>query len=801
MNNRIEDIKASDPYFEDIKTKSTFQFDFLLWIFRILKSWYLFAFTIPFFLGIAYLDNLSWIPSYTVASKIMLENKGTNLINAVPLGNILRNAKNQAILIQSYGMTERTVQALPQKFHVDYYRSGTFKTVNLYSDAPVRIDTIYRINESTYGKVFQIAPVDANTCQISIESPDGKQILSSIVVPYNKIIDDKNNFKVKLVKTSTYSDSFEPYSFRFLTDQNLIGMFNGRVGASTQEGSSEMAVMMSGTVPMRDVDYLNILLDEFQEYNLSLKNEQANKTLLFIDKQLKIVKDSLLASRQALTDFQNVTGIYAVTSTTIRSQLDQENKDRDELAKFEKSLLLLTDYINKDIVTDKELVLPIWMKNDNIQGLNELYLQMEQAIIAYNDLLVANRNIRAKNPLYEQKLAEINQARRKVLDVIKQQQFLLQQKKDKMAEEYEDLYLKLENLPIQEKDFLEYDRVFKMNEAFEQFLTLKKREILLQRESNVPDNSIWERPRILGVQNEGQKREKYMFNLFIGLILPLIFIVLKEEVLNNKINSKEECEKLSSLPVIGAIENISSKLKKGGYGLVKNFPKSSFAESFRNIRVRFEYFARRETNISVLVTSAEPADGKTFIANNIASVYQLTGKRVVIIDLDLRRPSVAKSLQIESTQGVSNYLIGQVSLENIILSIPDLGFDVIPAGTLPPNPSELIKTEKTKELIDKLKTMYDYVIVDCSPVGLVSDAYILSKYVDINLFVVRRGKTNKSFFKSVINQMRLDNVSNLAIILNDVKGREGYYGTSRYYGNTDYYTKRNSYYHNDYFEE
>ena len=146
-------------------------------------------------------------------------------------------------------------------------------------------------------------------------------------------------------------------------------------------------------------------------------------------------------------------------------------------------------------------------------------------------------------------------------------------------------------------------------------------------------------------------------------------------------------------------------------------------------------------------------------------------------------------------------MIGQVTLDEITLTHPEYEFDIITAGTLPPNPSELIKTKKTKDLIDYLKTKYDYVIVDCSPIGLVSDAYILSKYVDTTLFVVRRAKTNKAFFKSVVNQMRNDGLEHAALVFNDVKGREGYYGTSRYYGDKSYYLKRNSYYHDDYFEK
>jgi capsular exopolysaccharide synthesis family protein len=335
---------------------------------------------------------------------------------------------------------------------------------------------------------------------------------------------------------------------------------------------------------------------------------------------------------------------------------------------------------------------------------------------------------------------------------------------------------------------------------YHQFLTQRQYEAKIQKASNTPDNFVWENPRTIGgAINGGEINKNYMYFFLIALLIPLVFVILKEEILNFAIMTKDDCEKMSGLPVIGTIENISKRLNNG-IVLVKNYPKSSFAESFRNMRVRIEYMAQRENKITILITSTEPADGKTFIATNIASVYQLMGKKVIIVDLDLRRPSVAKTLQVDAQKGISNYLIGQVSLEDIIISHPDYGFDIIPAGTLPPNPSELIKTAGTKQIFEHLKGTYDYVIIDCSPVGLVSDAYILSSIADTTLYVVRRAKTNKSFFKSVINQLKYDGVENIALIFNDVKGREGYYGTTRYYGDKAYYLKKNSYYHDDYFE-
>ncbi|WP_165044253.1 exopolysaccharide transport family protein [Dysgonomonas sp. ZJ709] len=791
-NNR-NTIETNDPYFDEIKAKTSISFDFVLWFYRILKYWYLFVLSILICLGIAYLENKSWVAVYTTQALMMLEDRGnTGVVNAVPMGNLLRNTTNQQILLASFGMTERAVKNLPQKMRVDYFRQTHFKRFSIYTVTPIRIEII-DLPEDAYAHTFNVAPVDDNYCRIYYEEDEDNKIPEfSVVVPYNKEVTNPK-FTIKLEKTGSYTADFEPFSFRFLSDGQLIGMYSNRIIPVLKDDSgTALEIFMSGTDPYRDIDYLTTLLEEFQGYNLFLKNQQADLTINFIERQLGIINDSLQSSRAALDKFQKETGVYEITSQGLRLEIDQADEEKEKLALKERATLIVTQKIGESILGNTELI------NPTVVGLEES--KLTSLITEYNDLLARSRYLGAKNPLYNKTIDSLNGLRTQILSELQLIQSRLQNSKDGLVKKYQLLDLKVYNLPPQERDLIKFEREFKVNEMYFQFLTQKRYEAQIQKASNTPDNFIWEMPRIFsGPNNGGDMQKNYMFFFFIGILLPLIFIVLKEEIFNYTISTKEECEKISGLPVIGTIENISKKLKTGVV-LVKNYPKSSFAESFRNMRVRLEYMARRESNITVLVTSSEPGDGKTFIATNIASVYQLMRKKVIVVDLDLRRPSIAKTLQLDSNKGVSNYLIGQVELEDIILSPPEYGFDIIPAGTLPPNPSELIKTEKTKELIEYLKTKYDYVIIDCSPVGLVSDAYVLARMVDTTLFAVRRGKTNKSFFKSVINQLKFDGIENVALVFNDVKGREGYYGTSRYYGDKTYYLKKNSYYHDDYFE-
>ncbi len=786
--------KIEDPYFDEVKNKTGFSFDFLLWFYRLLKYWYLFLISVVFCWYIADLKNRSWVSAAQIKATLILEENGqvSPVSGAVPLGSLLRNTTNQQLLLRHQQMTKNAINnaTFPEKMYVDYFVQTPYKTVSRYTDTPVEIE-ILELKDDAYRHIFNIAYISETQCRIYYDETESTPGYA-IVAEYGKIIVDKR-FSIKLKRTDYHTSHFAPLSFRFLSKNELIGRYVGKANCALRHPEGTMLdVTMNTSDPGKDIEYMLALLNAFQEYNLTLKNEQATQTVQFIDKQSVMVKDSLEQARDRLQSFQIEHNIYEVNSPDLRLKIKEVELLQDDLTIKVKALLAFSDKISQSITEGEELISP------EIFEIQSATLQRD--ITEYNQIIQRSQNMAPKNMLYEKTIDRLTTLQSSILKELNLLLIKAEEERETLDEKYSTLNIEIRELPPIEREYLNLERIARINEVYDEFLRRRREEAIMQKNSNISDNRIFELPQI---ENQGynhdEKNKRKMFYLMLGLFVPLAFIVVKEEFLNNTVSTKEECEKISGLPVIGTIENIAKKLK-AGVVLVKHYPKSSFAESFRNMRVRIEYMAQRESKISVMVTSAEPGDGKTFIATNLASVYQLTGKKVIIVDLDLRRPSVSKTLNMETFKGVSNYLIGQITLEEAILTDTEFGFDIIPAGTLPPNPSELIKSAKTKELLDILKERYDYVIADCSPVGLVSDAYILSQMIDVPLFVVRRAKTNKAFFKSVVEQARND-MNNVALVFNDVKGREGYYGTSRYYGNRTYYLKKkSSYYHDDYFE-
>jgi capsular exopolysaccharide synthesis family protein len=202
--------------------------------------------------------------------------------------------------------------------------------------------------------------------------------------------------------------------------------------------------------------------------------------------------------------------------------------------------------------------------------------------------------------------------------------------------------------------------------------------------------------------------------------------------------------------------------------LVQENPRSSFTEMFRVIRTRIEFIVQRKTNIITLITSAESREGKTYFSINLASIYSMTGKKTLLVDMDIRKPTVNQRFELDQLNGITNYLVGQCSLDEIIVKIPNVDFDILPSGSIPPNPGELIRSDKLIEMFQDLRKRYDYIIVDTSPIGIVTDAYSLANFSDINLFVVRNEKTNKTLFKKLSAQLKQDKLEKLYTIYNDV---------------------------------
>jgi capsular exopolysaccharide synthesis family protein len=747
-------------------------FDIMEWVSYFLHRWYLFVIGIIISLGLAYLENRSWLPTFQTAGTIMIDENRVNnaagsqaLMQGFGIQGGYRNITNQVIMLGSYDLISKVVDSLPQ-LKVDYISKGSFKTRNIYKSSPITIKPDY-ISPEAYNILFKIKLRSNGNYTITVED---NKLYSNLKIEGKYGLPIQHNlFFITVDNVNKNWGNSEMY-FQFRTKESLVSDFSGRLGYDfVKEGSSILQLSLVSEVPDRDIDFINMLFQTFLDDNLDRKNDAANKTIRFIDEQLGLVSKSLAVSENEMTNFRQTNKIVDVTSFSgeLLGKSSKFDAEKSDLRLRETYLDYLIKYLRTNL-EDGTVVAPASL------GLNEpMLMALVQQV---NDLYTQRSNVTEKNLYYAKYTKEIETVKTTIFEVIKNMRVSLEIAKADYNKRLAEVNKDIQDLPNKELEMNSIDRKYKMNDNYYTFFLQKKAESQILKASNTPDNNILDRARVISVTNSGKKSKTTMMFLLFGLLIPTVFVVLIE-LLNNTIRSTKDVEKNSSFPLIGAVRHTKST---DPLVVAKN-PRSAFTEMFRVIRTRIEFIVQRKTKITALITSTESGDGKTYFAVNLASVYSMASKKTILVDMDIRKPSVNQRFNIVQPNGVTNYLINQCTLDEVILHLPKVDFDILPAGSIPPNPGELIRSDKLGELFDELKKRYDYIIIDSSPIGMVTDAYALAAMSDLTLFVVRNNKTNKTYFKRLSTQLKQDNLKHVYSIINDVQDDGSRYSKYKLY--------------------
>ena len=762
-------------------------FDIMEWVSYFLHHWYLFVMGVIISLGLAYLSNRSWLPTYQTAGTVMIEenrsggNNSQALMQGFGVQAGYKNAVNQVIMLGSYDLVCKVVDSLPF-IKTDYISKGPFITRNLYRNSPFIIQADY-ISPEAYNLLFKIILRPNNTYTITVDNNkhyNNFQLTGRFGKPVQH-----NMFFITVNNVNNITGNTELY-FRFRTRESLIEDFKGRLnfGYDT-EGSSVLKISLTGETPQRDIDFINKLCETFLADNLERKNDAANKTIKFIDNQLGVVQKSLAISEGDMTNFRQSNKIVDVSSHTseLLGKAAKFDAQKADMKLRETYLDYLTKYL-KTNMADGAIIAPSSL------GLNEpMLMSMVQQI---NELNVQRSEVTELNMYYAKYTKQIEIAKQTVIEVIKSMKAAMNIEKNDFNKRLDVVNKEIEELPKKELEMNSIERKYKMDDNYYTYFLQKRAESEILKASNTPDNNILDKAREISITNSGKKSKTILMFLLFGILIPTVIVVIIE-LLNNTVRSTKDIEKNSSFPLIGAIRHTKSSDPL----IVSKNPRSAFTEMFRVIRTRVEFIVQRKTDIMILNTSTESGDGKTYFSINLASVYSLASKKTILVDMDIRKPSINQRFNIIQPNGVTNYLAGQCTLDEIILHLPKVGFDILPAGSIPPNPGELIRSDKLAVMFEELRKMYEFIIVDSSPIGMVTDAYSLAHLSDVNLFVVRNDKTNKTFFKKLSNQLKIDNLPHVYTILNDViddGSRYSKYKLYKYaymYGYTYGYTSKN----------
>lgn len=743
-------------------------FDIMEWVLHFLHHWYLFVIGIIISLGLAYLVNRKWLPEYKSAGTMIIEEYRSSgntqaLMQGFGVQAGYKNVSNQVIMLGSNDLISKVVDSLPQ-LKVDYISIGNFKTRNLYNTSPITIQHDYIASEA-YNLLFKIKLNINSTYTITVD--DNKQYENFSLEGRLGEPLQHNLFFITVYNTHGYTGKNELY-FRFRDKGSLVDDFTSRLGFNfLVEASSVLEISLRSQVPDRDVDFINMLCATFLSENLDRKNDAAYKTIEFIDNQLAKVSESLSESEGEMTSFRQKNQIFDMSSHTgqLLGKATKFDNDFAALRLRETYFDYLTNYLKTNFESGSVIA-------PSSLGLNEpMLMSLVQQI---NDLNMKRSVIPEQNPYYAKYTKEIVSVKTAINEVTKNMRAALEIEKNDVKSRFSKVQRDINTLPQDELDMISLERRYKMDDNYYTFFLQKRAEAEILKSSNSPDNSVLDKARVMALTNGSTKSKNTMTYFLFGLLIPALIVVLKI-FLNTSVRSPKDVEKGSKYQLIGMVRHTQSNDPL----LVSKNPRSSFTEMFRVIRTRIEFLLKRKNEIMIMVTSGESGDGKTYFCINLAGIYSMTNKKTILVDMDIRKPSILKRFDIDESQGITNYLIGQAKLEDVILKLPDVDYDILPAGPVPPNAGELIRSEKLAEMFEILRKKYDYIIVDTSPIGVVADAYSLASLSDINLFVVRNNKTNKAFLRKITNQLMLDKMSNFYTILNDISVEENRY--SKYY--------------------
>ena len=783
-NNNLLQIKPQNvnPRQEDV-------IDLRKLFFKLLSYWHIFAITMVVTIICAWLYNRYATTKYRITSTLLIEEdkKGSaaigsdKLLEGFGLRPGMQNLDNQIQILSSWSLIGRTLDSLP--FGTEYYCRLRMKQEALYPKHPI---TVIQDNYGTlpFDIEFKFKYLGDNKFTLDAESNKSYTLHKKATI--GEEIETKNgSFRVKCENYKWLTDNMEiELYFKLHSRMNLQENFRKRLKvAPATRLATIVTLSLEGKNKEMDIDFLNKLAAIFLNYNLDKKNNEAVRTIEFIDKQLVGITDSLAITEENLQKFRSkkmVMNLSAQGQVIIDQAMKLEN-DKARLVIESNYYNYLAEYLSKDNIGEVPIA-PATMGITD-PGLSRLVMDLAEVQGQYY-----SKSLGDKNPMQgqlAQRLKNTKDALKETLNGVKQaNELAMMENRDQII----TVNSKAAALPVTERELLGIERKFKLNDVLYTFLLEKKSEAQIQKASNTPDNEIIDPARPGKDPVSPKTTLSYLIAILAGFGFPFLWIMLTDFI-NYTVRDEEDIIKITDMPIAGHVPH--SKFKSPI--VVFEEPQSYVAEAFRSLRARMQFFTKDKKSPVILITSSMPDEGKTFTAINLASVYSIIGKKTILVGFDLRRPKIYTDFGISNDKGVSSWLIGRDNLDDVIKATSHENLSIIPAGPVPPNPSELISSAKTDELLNLLRERFDYIILDSPPIGTVSDTFYLAALADISLIIIRINKTSKDMIDRTIIDLKISDIKNSSLIINDI-GSEGkgygYGGKYRYsYGYDNRYGK------------
>lgn len=761
---------------------------------RAVRYWYVFVVMLVLTLSAAWMINRYTTRVYRITASVVLresdENIGAKILYGSTFGKSLRNYRDELIIMKSIPLLQQVVQKLG--IEVTYHADGEIKQKEWYlPDLPVRMIPAAG-KPLPYGRAFRIRFSSEQQFDWAVVDAKGEPVGDWATLTYgDSVTINDSRFCVCRKEFAGQFPSIREFIVKFHDPSQVAAYYSSVLELNwSQTGSGTIDMAMRTIVPDKDIAFMVSFIEYYQAFDIERRSQIYTKSVQFLDRQIDVIRDSLQFYEAKMTGLSVSRGdAEAGGRERIVDAARKVEEQEMQMQLQQRYFSYLEDYLNQGSdLTQVLLPAALGVSDPVLAGLvgNLSKLQSE--------LRMMQKQLKAgNNPLVLQTQEKIEAYKRDLAEGIKGAREIMQLNKSF----YQDRQQALEKEFRQDKDPVDarykiYDRNYKLNEGLYTFITQKRAEAALSKASTTSDVMVIGNPKA-GAPISPVPLTNYTYALVLGLLVPLAWCIVLE-FFNNKVQSKEDIESVSQVPVIGTIGHNKEDTNLA----VAAKPRSYLAESYRALRQNLNYFMEGKERKVLMVTSSISGEGKTFTSINLATVMAFSGKRTILVAGDMRKHQIVKDFGVSNRQGLSLVLSGQATIEEVTVRTSIENLDFIPPGPTPPNPAELYLGPRTGELIAALQQQYDYVVFDTPPVGLVSDALSLIGLVDHVLFVTRQGYTPLSAVNQLqfmVDQGQLEHVS---VVLNDiVKVGMGYgykygyaydygygyrYGHNRYYG-------------------
>jgi tyrosine-protein kinase Etk/Wzc len=756
----------------------------------VLRNYKLFIISLVIALSLAFLKNRFSIPIYSISSSVLIKentdqssSRGMNdFLNSSLFGKN-QNFQNELWVLQSSPVIEKTIKNI--NLSVSYFQKQGFQYMDAYKEAPFRIlfspehvQPVYiRFDVSFYKNGnFQVKAsseeVDFYNYRTETYEYKKKDWNFRMSGKPGKLIETRDlAFILEMDSSMVLGDKeLSSYSFEFVDQNALARMYKRRFRFDVvDKKATVIEISLESESTKKGIDLVNGLMEVYSQQNLDRKNYIANKTIDYIEKQLSEISDSLSLTESNLQQFRSSNQLLNVAeqSTGISAQYVDLQNQRAELITKKRYYDYVSDYL---------------VKNDDYSGMmvpSSIGIQDQILTSLITELIAAQaqrsnlvENKQEKNPLVNKLSIKIENIKKTIADNISAIRQTTDISLDEMSKRVSKIEAQISNLPKTEQKLGGFERKYRLNDAIYNYLLEKRAEAKITKASNLPDDIIIEPAKQFGSGPISPDTKKnYMMAFLLGVGLPFSFVVLRK-ALNNKIETQENIERMTNVPVLGKVLHNYKKSNN----VVFEYPKSPIAESYRVLRTNLDFSMKGGSHKVIMVTSCITGEGKSFNALNIAMSYAQLGRKTLLLDFDLRKPTYYFNKQDENIEGLSSFLINKVSLKDIILKSPDDKLDYINSGPIPPNPAELLALDETRKMILSLKDSYEYIIIDTPPLAQVTDGFLLMNCADLKVIIVRSNYSKKRVISMVLKDLKHKNIEEICIVLNDNRIKSEQYG-------------------------